>query len=343
MFTGCTQNTSTNTEIGMFPGSKVVPKAMMPIYDAQDGLCKPLLLHILQQALAICDTDEARAQLRFFVVLSEMHRPIIEQFFSVETNDHIYAQKPELKRELECIYQLAKQIKFIVQHNQGGFGHAVLCAQEFVGNEPFVVLLGDHVFASYTSTPCIRQVINVFNECNVSTVGLTPCKESELSLYGIVSGNLLAPNNNQSNLSLIVKHIKEKPELTFAKEHLQLSGEEKDVILADFEQSAQQVSAKTLVSRDVECYKDEQYRYLKFFGIYCFVPEIFGMLEKNYKSKLPSKKELQLTDAICDLAEKGSGIRGVIVKGHTYDTGIPSNYTETMVDMKKLRDNAKKQ
>lgn len=298
----------------MFPASKTIPKALFPIFDPTDQLCKPVLLFVLQQVLLAYPKDE-QAHVQFCIILSPFQVPLLQQFFSEEANDHVYASKQELNPQLQSIRDLAKRVTFVVQEKQEGFGHAILCAQEWIAQDPFVILLGDHVFKSYNDVNCVRQVLNVYEQFGKSCLGVTMCKEQDIKLYGIMRATL--DTNVNGNWCGPVTSIKEKPSLQVAQAELVLSEQE-----------------CALVKKQLPEYASDAYKYLKVFGIYCFTPDIIQILQTNYKNKQLNMGELQLTDSIRGVSET-SGLLAVVMQGKTYDTGIPSAYTDTILAFSK--------
>ncbi|MEI4605972.1 UTP--glucose-1-phosphate uridylyltransferase, partial [Bacillus cereus] len=108
-------------------------------------------------------------------------------------------------KEVQKISNLAN-IYYVRQKEPRGLGHAILCAQSFIGNEPFAVLLGDDIVMS--ETPCLKQIINVFDYCNSSVVAVQNVPEKDVSKYGIIKpkGTMIQPN--LFNIDCLV----EKPE-----------------------------------------------------------------------------------------------------------------------------------
>ena len=77
---------------------------------------------------------------------------------------------------------------FVTQDVQEGFGHAVYCAREWVGNEPFLLMLGDHLYGSDEERCCARQVVEAYEQVGHSVVGLKKTPIELLSNFGCVTG-----------------------------------------------------------------------------------------------------------------------------------------------------------
>ena len=82
-------------------------------------------------------------------------------------------------------------VQYVRQAEPKGLGHAIYCAKSFVGNEPFAVLLGDDVVYN-NEKPCLKQMIEMYEKYNASILGVQSVPESEVSKYGIVSGEQVA-------------------------------------------------------------------------------------------------------------------------------------------------------
>ncbi|MFB3041575.1 MAG: sugar phosphate nucleotidyltransferase, partial [Candidatus Poribacteria bacterium] len=116
----------------LFPATKTVQKALFPLVD-RDGVAKPTIQIIIEEALA------AGVEEICLVIQPEQRAPI-EAYFSGDVVDAI-RQKPELAAQAEKVAAIGKRIQFAVQESQEGYGHAVYCAKDFVGQEPVLVFL----------------------------------------------------------------------------------------------------------------------------------------------------------------------------------------------------------
>src|SRR5205085_3006771 len=110
---------------------------------------------------------------------------------------------------------------FAEQHAPEGFGHAVLQARKFVGDDPFLLLLGDHVYISDIKDRCARQIIRVFEQYLLDAVtGVQPTLERHLYLFGTIRGAPVDPARGIFKAELIV----EKPSVELAREKLATPG-----------------------------------------------------------------------------------------------------------------------
>lgn len=173
------------------PATKASPKEMLPLID------KPLVQYVVEEAAA--------SGIRQILFVTGRGKRNIEDHFdiSVELEAHLYDKGKD--RELSHVREIAEMVDiFYVRQRQAmGLGHAILCAKDFVGNEPFAVLLGDDIIDS--ERPCLGQLLDVFNERNGSVLALEKVPMENISSYGCVEANLLGGNTFQ------VTNMVEKP------------------------------------------------------------------------------------------------------------------------------------
>lgn len=154
------------------PATKAQPKEMLPIVD------KPAIQFIIEEAVA--------AGIEEILVITGRNKRSIEDHFdrSIELEMQLKSQgKYELLGLIEEISQIT--LHFIRQKEAKGLGHAVLCAKQFVGDEPFAVMLGDDIVDA--EVPCLRQLIDVYEDCGGSVLGVQEVAADRVSSYGIVN------------------------------------------------------------------------------------------------------------------------------------------------------------
>lgn len=154
------------------PATKAQPKEMLPIVD------KPAIQFIIEEAVA--------SGIEEILVITGRNKRSIEDHFdrSIELEMQLKSQgKYELLGLIEEISQIT--LHFIRQKEAKGLGHAVLCAKQFVGNEPFAVMLGDDIVDA--EVPCLRQLIDVYGDCGGSVLGVQEVAADKVSSYGIVN------------------------------------------------------------------------------------------------------------------------------------------------------------
>ncbi|WP_027626166.1 UTP--glucose-1-phosphate uridylyltransferase GalU [Clostridium lundense] len=156
------------------PATKAQPKEMLPIVD------KPTIQYIIEEAVA--------SGIEEILIITGRNKRAIEDHFdkSVELEKELEEHnKVELLSMVQDISKIAN-IYYIRQKEPKGLGHAISCAKTFVGNEPFAVMLGDDIVDS--STPCLKQLIDCYDEYKTSILGVQEVPTEDVSKYGIVKG-----------------------------------------------------------------------------------------------------------------------------------------------------------
>ena len=206
----------------LFPATKAVPKALFPIV-AQDGLAKPIIQLIIEEALT------AGVEEVCLVAQPQQVEPIAG-YFSSDVADAI-REKPELAAQADRLAEIGERLHFAIQAEPEGFGHAIYCAKEFAAGEPVMILLGDHLYISDSDVSCAKQLADVYAQVGQSVTSLDLCHESELSRNGIVHGN---PPSTESLRLFTLAQISEKPTVEFAREHLRVEGIPEEQYLCNF-------------------------------------------------------------------------------------------------------------
>lgn len=189
------------------PATKAQPKEMLPIVD------KPTIQYIVEEAVASGIED--------IIIISGRGKRAIEDHFdtSYELEQTLEKKnKIELLEMVQSISSLAN-IHYIRQKEPKGLGHAIACAHSFVGNEPFAVLLGDDIVES--DEPCLKQLINVYDEYKYSVIGVHEVPDEEVSKYGIIKpldGKDYGPSIR------VIEKLVEKPSVQTAPSNLAIMG-----------------------------------------------------------------------------------------------------------------------
>lgn len=186
------------------PATKAQPKEMLPIVD------KPTIQYIIEEAVA--------SGIEEILIITGRNKRAIEDHFdkSVELEYQLEQNnKTELLEEVRKISNMV-DIHYIRQKEPKGLGHAISCAKTFVGNEPFAVMLGDDVVDS--QVPCLRQLIDCYNEYKTTILGVQKVPENETSKYGIVDGF------NIENRVYKVRNLVEKPSIEKAPSNIAILG-----------------------------------------------------------------------------------------------------------------------
>jgi len=180
----------------------------------------------------------------------------------------------------------AGRVQFIEQTEPLGYGHAVSCAHPFTGGDPFLLLVGDHLYVSRSEISCARQLVEIATAeaCVVSAVQAT--HESKLPFYGVVGGRRLP---GQAGL-YEVERVLEKPTPTVAEQKLIVPG-----LRAG--------------------------HYLCFFGMHVLTPGVMDILEEMIRAN-PGPGGVHLSEALNRAAERERYL-ACELRGRRYDIGSP--------------------
>jgi UTP--glucose-1-phosphate uridylyltransferase len=188
------------------PATKAQPKEMLPIVD------KPTIQYIVEEAIESGIED--------IIIVTGRGKRAIEDHFdkSYELEETLAVkEKFDILKEIQEISNLAN-IHYIRQKEPKGLGHAIACASSFIGNEPFAVMLGDDIVES--DTPCLKQLINVFNRYQSSVIGVQQVPDQDVSKYGIIN-----PKSKEIEpKTLAIESLVEKPKLEDAPSNYAIMG-----------------------------------------------------------------------------------------------------------------------
>ena len=154
------------------PATKAMPKEMLPILD------KPTIQYIVEEA--------ARAGIEDIIIVTGKHKRAIEDHFDNQKELEMILQekgKTDLLEKVKYSTELAN-IFYVRQKEQKGLGHAIYSARQFIGDEPFAVLLGDDIVES--DNPAIKQLIEAYEETGKSVIGVQEVDEAQTHRYGII-------------------------------------------------------------------------------------------------------------------------------------------------------------
>jgi UTP--glucose-1-phosphate uridylyltransferase len=274
-----------------YPASSAVQKEMFPLVD-RDGLTKPIVQIIGEEAIdsgieELCIITQPGEENQYREYFRRLDDTMVKSFRG----------KDWAILESEKLASFGERLHFAEQVSPEGFGHAVYQAKKFVGDEPFLLLLGDHVYVSDVKERCARQLLKVHEQYGLdASTGVQPTVERLLHLFGTIRGEPVDAANGVYSAKLIV----EKPTVEFARKNLVTPG---------------------LPAGN----------YLAHFGMWCFSPRIFDSLEYLIKNNLREKGEFQLTAAQEHLRQHTEKYWAVVTQGQRYDTGIPYGLMETQL------------
>ncbi|MFI8684664.1 UTP--glucose-1-phosphate uridylyltransferase GalU [Rossellomorea sp. NPDC077527] len=189
------------------PATKAQPKEMLPIVD------KPTIQYIVEEAV--------KSGIEDILIVSGRGKRAIEDHFdkSYELEETLLKKEKYTRLdEIQDISSLAN-IHYVRQKEPRGLGHAIGCASHFIGNEPFAVLLGDDIVKS--ETPCLKQLIDVFDKYQSSVLGVQEVPQEDVSKYGVIS-----PLDNRTldeNL-VAISSVVEKPKTEDAPSNYAIMG-----------------------------------------------------------------------------------------------------------------------
>ncbi len=270
----------------LFPASKATKKELFPIVD-RDGVAKPAILLIVEEALN-AGLEEV------IIIVQEEDLDDFESFFNEQVSIENYNKlPPHFQEYARRLLDIGQHVRFAIQRRQEGLGHAVYSAREMIGDEPFMLMLGDHIYRSESDRSCARQLIDAFDKHGISVLGLRQTPESMLSSFGTATGVWL-----EDQKLLNITEFAEKPTVDYARTNLQMPG------LAPN-------------------------HYLTVFGQYIIQPKIFDFLAEHIHNNVRERGEFQLTSAL-DRLRREEGFLGLIIDGQRFDIGLPAYYLETL-------------
>ncbi|MDB2138654.1 MULTISPECIES: UTP--glucose-1-phosphate uridylyltransferase GalU [Clostridium] len=160
------------------PATKAQPKEMLPIVD------KPTIQYIIEEAVA--------SGIEEILIITGRNKKCIEDHFDKSVELEMELEKNNKNELLELVQDISDMvdIHYIRQKEPRGLGHAIRCAKAFVGNEPFAILLGDDIVYN-NQKPCLKQLIECYNEYKTSILGVQTVEKESVSKYGIVDGILI--------------------------------------------------------------------------------------------------------------------------------------------------------
>lgn len=173
------------------PATKNSPKEMLPLVD------KPAIQYVVEEAVASGIDD--------ILIVTGRGKQSIEDHFDIAYElQHILEEKNknDLLKDMEDISNLA-DIHYVRQKKQLGLGHAILCAQKHVGDEPFAVLLGDDIV--FSDVPCTKQLIEKYEKYQASIIAVERVAPDHIETYGVIKPAVEVERNLYPLLDLVEK------------------------------------------------------------------------------------------------------------------------------------------
>jgi len=273
------------------PASSTVQRAMEPLVD-RDGLTKPVIQIIAEEAIE-SGIDEV------CVVTAPGDEPQYRDYWKhyVANLRSTYKGVDWAEAQARRLIELEQKLHFAVQDEPLGYGHAVWCAREFVGDQPFLLLLGDHLYLSSEERRCARQLIDLamMENCAVSAVQAT--REHLIHQYGTLTGRRVSQRSDVYTIDEII----EKPNPTLAELRLQVPGLRVG-------------------------------HYLCFFGIHVLTPTVFDLLDRLVRDRVREHGQIQLTTALNELARREKYL-ALETRGTRFNLGIKYGLVEAQIAM----------
>lgn len=272
--------TAAGRGLRLYPVADTVAKSMLPLVD-RDGLTKPVIQIIAEEALdsgiaevcIVCapgDEEAYRAQ------LTQLRDNVLESYQGVKW----------ARDQAERVDQLLRRLSFAVQEEPLGYGHAVHCARDFVGQDRFLLLLGDHLYVSdEPDKRCAQELLALAEQENCAVASVNAVREHLVPRYGTVSGKRVADLPGVYEVERMV----EKPSISEAELQLQTPGLRVG-------------------------------HYLCLFGMHVLPHTVFGLLEEEMAGGEPGPGGWQLTPALQRLANRERYLAAEL-RGVRYDIG----------------------
>jgi len=179
------------------PATKTVPKELLPIVDI------PSIQYVVQEAVD--------AGIQEIIFVTGRGKDSIEDHFDEAPElEQVLAERgqTELVEMLRRIKEMTEVVS-VRQKKPLGLGHAVLCARDLVGDEPFAVMLADDLIDS--DTPCIRQLLDIFEDKKESVIALMEVLPEEVQQYGVIKGKEIEKRLYQIQATVEKPPAKEAP------------------------------------------------------------------------------------------------------------------------------------
>lgn len=269
----------------LYPATKVIPKALLPV-PGRDGSLRPVVDWLVREALD-GGVDEV------VLIVSPRDGDLIRRYFDEPPKGTLEgAGGRRILHAWSELKDLSKHLRYVHQLEPGGFGHAVLQCQEAVGSQPFVLLLGDHIYRSGSTVPCVRQVLDIGIQFGKGVLGVTRRYESEVSQYGVVGVRSLPDHSRVFELS----DMREKPSASEARSTLCIPGSDPP-------------------------------QYFCIFGIYLLPSHFMEYLDAAKRRQ--NQGELDLSVALQSWISRDRGL-AYEIDGEFLDVGTPTGFCNTV-------------
>jgi len=272
-----------------FPASHAVKKELFPVVG-QDGIARALFhYHLLEL--------EAAGVEEICIIVQPGEDEMVKNYLRGPDEDYLkrLEKYPALLREAEQMRGFEKRVRFAVQREQEGYGHAVFQTKNFAGGEMVLLGLGDHLFRGAPVSPYreLADMARVSGGKSVSAVNRISA--GELKGYGTIAGKRRVENSRLIDISLII----EKPAVAVAKEQLLVDGLPADT-------------------------------WLGWFGMHLLAPAIYEILGEMIRDNVRDHGEFQLTRAQ-EIQRQREGYLALEMTGaERFDFGVPDDFVRSV-------------
>ncbi|MEL7113027.1 MAG: UTP--glucose-1-phosphate uridylyltransferase GalU [Pseudomonadota bacterium] len=191
----------------VLPATKAIPKELLPVVD------RPALQYVVDEAI--------EAGIEHIVFVTGRGKNAIEDYFDLafelETSLRSKASKADILAEVEKTRLPAGGASFTRQQKPLGLGHAIWCARDIVGHEPFAILLPDVIVKADKS--CLAQMVDAYNQTGGNIIAVDPVPEERVSSYGVI-----APKGDRNGRMIEMSAMVEKPPREEAPSNLAITG-----------------------------------------------------------------------------------------------------------------------
>ena len=274
-----------------FPASHAVKKELFPIVGP-DGIARALMhYHLLD--LVGAGLEE------ICIIVQPGDETLFRAYFDGPPPEYLarLGKYPALQDEARQMTGFAARIRYVTQHTQDGYGHAVFQSREFADGEPVLLCLGDHLFRGGAAS-CPAQLIAAFGAdpgCSLSAVNrITP---DELKGFGTIAGERRADRPEIIHVTKII----EKPAVEIARAQLRVDGLGED-------------------------------EFLGWFGMHILTPSIYDILAEMIRDDVRDGGEFQLTRAQ-EIQREREGYAALEIRdGKRFDFGVPADFVRSLVE-----------
>lgn len=182
------------------PVTKAMPKEMLPLVDT------PAIHYVVKEALDAGIDD--------VIIITGRGKRAVEDYFDESPEIVMHLKKKEKRKLLNIVDEISSMVNvhYIRQKEPKGLPDAIVQAEQHIGNEPFAVLLGDDIIKSHK--PCIRQLIDVYNEYNSSVIAVQEVPREKINRYGSIKAKRTFSKDNHDVFE--IDEIVEKPDPSVA-------------------------------------------------------------------------------------------------------------------------------